>query len=460
MALFGLSAGASRKTGAAWRPGAPRATRVPRLELLEDRVVPSVSYTYTTFEPPYSGFGNALTTPEGINDLGQIVGNYQGTSSQFVPLQEGFVLSGGQYTFLNDPNAAPNFGLGGTFAYGINNFGDVVGNYYDSNIVGHGFLYSHGTYITLDDPNAGTAGLMQEDVPGQGTYPSAINDFRQIVGSYIDANNNYHGFVYSHGTFTTLDDPAAGGFLGTAPLGINDRGQIVGLYSDANDELHGFLYSNGQFSQIDDPGFTNTPFSFSGTALAAINNFGQIVGADTGINGAQQSFLYSGGQFTPFNDYNSDSGTAPIFNLYGINDFGAMVGGTVGTGANLNVGLLITPTFSCSGSGSSNAVARPVTQPFNGASLVAALTARDPGLPAGPFASTATVGGTRSDNVFGTSATATNTTAVSGAGQTSADATTNALVDHALSAGSLDSMAFALDGFALVAGHKSDAVLA
>jgi probable HAF family extracellular repeat protein len=60
----------------------------------------------------------------------------------------------------------------------------------------------------------------------------------QIVGRYSDANGS-HGFLYSNGTYTTLDDPLAAN--GTQAFGINDSGQIVGYYSDASFTEHGFL---------------------------------------------------------------------------------------------------------------------------------------------------------------------------------------------------------------------------
>src|SRR5262249_13894425 len=97
------------------------------------------------------------------------------------------------YTTINDPAA----GAGATLAAGFNDLGQVVGYAYYGG-ASHGFLYSNGTYTTLDDPSA-----------TGGTYASAINDSGQIVGSYSDATGG-HGFLYSNGTWITLDDPAAG----------------------------------------------------------------------------------------------------------------------------------------------------------------------------------------------------------------------------------------------------------
>ena len=82
------------------------------------------------------------------------------------------------------------------------------------------FLYdpTHGTYTTLDDPAATT-----------GTAAYGINVAGQIVGYYNNSTGT-HGFFYnpSGGTYTTLDDPLA--TSGTFAYGINDAGQIVGTY--------------------------------------------------------------------------------------------------------------------------------------------------------------------------------------------------------------------------------------
>ena len=46
------------------------------------------------------------------------------------------------------------------------------------------------------------------------------------------------GFLYSDGTYSTLDVP---GSIATEAIGINDLGQIVGYYTDAAGNEHGFL---------------------------------------------------------------------------------------------------------------------------------------------------------------------------------------------------------------------------
>jgi hypothetical protein len=48
----------------------------------------------------------------------------------------------------------------------------------------------------------------------------------------ISDSSGSHGFLYSGGTYTTIDDPL--GFGGTVVTGVNDAGQIAGLYYDSS----------------------------------------------------------------------------------------------------------------------------------------------------------------------------------------------------------------------------------
>lgn len=76
------------------------------------------------------------------------------------------------------------------------------------------------------------------DYPGAiGTYPYGINDSGQIVGCYSDGSGNVHGFLLAGGTYTSFDCPGA---IWTYPFGINTAGQIVGWYLDASGNRHAF----------------------------------------------------------------------------------------------------------------------------------------------------------------------------------------------------------------------------
>src|SRR5204863_7137588 len=124
-------------------------------------------------------------------------------------------------------------------ANGINDSGQIVGFYTTGDLItggrGHGFLYSGGIYTTLDDPLA-----------TGGTFATGINNAGEVVGYYFDYGDpKTHGFLYSDGIYTTLDDPSAtvGSAFGsgsTVANGIDDAGDIVGYYTDSTGLNHGF----------------------------------------------------------------------------------------------------------------------------------------------------------------------------------------------------------------------------
>ena len=298
--------------------------------------------SYTTLD-----VGTESPYVTGINNAGQIVGDYAGSSGGL----HGFLATpptATTYTFstLNAPS-----GTGGTQAFGINDAGQIVGDYADSSGTEHGFLYSGGnfTYSTLDDPSAtnGTAASWHQRLWARSSgstltaaarstaslysgghlhsrstirrapmapRPIGINDAGQIVGFYYDSSVTAHGFLYSGGNYTTLDDPS--GTKGTIARGINDAGQIVGYYFDSSGTTHGFLYSGGTYTTLDDP------LGTEGTLAYGINDAGQIVGDYTDSSGTEHGFLYSGGTYTTLDDPLGTKGTI----ARGINDAGQIVG--------------------------------------------------------------------------------------------------------------------------------------
>src|SRR6476619_813377 len=89
-----------------------------------------------------------------------------------------------------------------------------------------GFLDVNGTFSTINVPGARL------------TWAYGINDSGQIVGRFDD-NIGGHGFLYAGGTFSTINVP---GSVFTVATGINNAGQIVGWFYDRDVNPHGFLY--------------------------------------------------------------------------------------------------------------------------------------------------------------------------------------------------------------------------
>ena len=273
----------------------------------------NVNVTFSTSANTYTTIGGSLGVYDftnGINNNGEIVGSYATTVNG---QNNGFLYSNGTYTDIDNPLGAPL----GTLS-NINDSGEIVGYYSPGNVLVNGlfseFLYSNGTYTTISDPLAYKTGSSSDATY---TIAYAINDSGAIVGYYEDADNatHDHGFLYSNGTYTTIDDALGASNGGTEATGINDSGAIIGSYQGSDNQEHGFLYSNGTYTTLNDP------LADDGTELQGINNAGQIFGNYIGSNDVNPGFLYSNGIYTTIND---PLGTAIV--LAGMNDSGEIVG--------------------------------------------------------------------------------------------------------------------------------------
>ena len=233
----------------------------------------------TILEVPGADFTEAF----GINNAGQVVGDYQINSGS---PHVGFLYSGGVYTTINVPGSSL------TIPWSINNAGQIAG-YYDSAGNGYGFIYSGGNFTTLS-----------VIPPPSITWGYGVNDAGQVVGAY-GTTSGHQGFLYS-GNYTTLSVPGADF---TVALGINNAGQVTGYFNvNNNSNPQGFLYSGGAYDILNAPGATYTYPS-------GINNIGNIVG-DTNLG----PFLYSGGHYKIF------AGNGTNTEAFGVNDADQIVG--------------------------------------------------------------------------------------------------------------------------------------
>ena len=108
----------------------------------------------------------------------------------------------------------------------------------------HAFLYTYpaGTWKDLGN------------LPGTGvavdSFAYGINDKGQIVGKGYTSTGLTRAFLYSGSTMTNLGTLPGGTY--SYATGINDKGQIVGKEAlTAATRMHAFLYSGGK---MDGPG--------------------------------------------------------------------------------------------------------------------------------------------------------------------------------------------------------------
>jgi hypothetical protein len=123
-----------------------------------------------------------LFSPTGINDKGQISGNYLKT---FTDTYHGFLLDGKKLTSVDFPNAT------NTVLYNMNDKGEIAGVWEDDHQKDHGGVYASAmaTYYTTDVPDA------------DGTTVQGIDDQESLSGYYFGSSGVAVGFV-AHGSLT------------------------------------------------------------------------------------------------------------------------------------------------------------------------------------------------------------------------------------------------------------------
>src|ERR1700686_2911915 len=150
----------------------------------------------------------------GINDHGDINGNFADSQGS-----HGFLLKGGKYTTLDVP------GSQGTLGGGINNAGLMTEVWLDSSFNSESSLYNGKTYKTIN-------------VPGEpDSDAAAIDNLGDIVYSWEGSGDTYGGALRHSRKFYKFHVPKGDRTFG---YGINDHKVIVGAYTDNNGILSGF----------------------------------------------------------------------------------------------------------------------------------------------------------------------------------------------------------------------------
>jgi len=170
---------------------------------------------FSNIDFPGAVFNSAI----GINNRGEVAGLFLKERQVF-----GYIFADGAFTLLD--HSPSKFGrLKLTQAVGISNRGEVVGSFFDPDTM-RGFTFFRGVFTDFD-------------VPGQGdTFPLGMNDIGDNVGTYTDTDFVIRGYAENGGSFGTVEFP---GSSSTLPLGINAPGRIVGVYTDDTGAFHSFL---------------------------------------------------------------------------------------------------------------------------------------------------------------------------------------------------------------------------
>jgi hypothetical protein len=247
----------------------------------------------TTFD--YPGVGNS-TLPQKINERGDVVGVFidsNAVTRAFVRFSDGS---------FSDPIVDPNDTVGFTEGRGINNSRTVDGDYIGGDNELHSFFLSNGTFTQYDVPGALETNLL------------SINDAGDFTGGFDpDGSGVFQAFVSVGGTLTSFSVPGA---ASTFAYETNNSNQLtVGYYIDGV-ILHGYYRdSSGTLHfPIDPPGSTTT-------VLFGLNDRNWVVGRYASAGATHGLFFIPPNQFATF-DYPGSTFTS----LNGINDKGVICG--------------------------------------------------------------------------------------------------------------------------------------
>jgi hypothetical protein len=174
-------------------------------------------------------------------------------------------------------------GATGTQGYGVNDRGTVIGVYADAEGVTHAFERIKGVYKNIDLPN------------GFATTPLSVNNSNQIVGEFQPtAEVIGYGFVLNpDGSFTlhtAPDTPEQSTFF----ISINNRKEVLGAWFDAEGAEHNFLRKQAKYKPVALP----DSFGANITSAQTINDFNDIVGYyvdDSGFAKGWTAFSKNGG---------------------------------------------------------------------------------------------------------------------------------------------------------------------
>ncbi len=177
--------------------------------------------------------GGAESLATDVNDSGEVVGGAQVAGGNMRP----FTWTDGTMTNLGT--------LGGENrsivhrAHGINSSGEIVGLSYTAGDAKRAFLYlpvdAYGLSAGMNDLGVLTG--------GSASWAFAINDDGEVVGTSDVTGGAYHAFIWANGTMSDLNDliDTSSAWVLTRATDINDDGEIVGWGTNPCSDVHAFV---------------------------------------------------------------------------------------------------------------------------------------------------------------------------------------------------------------------------
>ena len=270
---------------------------------------PIADYIFETIEVPGVDFLEVAAS----NDFGDYAGN---TRSPDGEKTVGFTLIDGVFTTYDFPGSL------NTYFYAFDNAGKAAGHYKDIDGRYHGVILEGGELQQYDFPGAAEThiyGLSDEtgalsgnivDAAGVShafsgdliiTFPGAVNTYGDfvnaagaVVGSYVDTDGMFHGFIrHPDGSFTTIDLPKMPNLAFLFVNTITDLG-VIGFRAKAiNDILRSYiLLPDGTLYEVQLPGSVST-------IVRNVNQDGSIIGYYDLADGRRLGFV---GRPTPHPD--------------------------------------------------------------------------------------------------------------------------------------------------------------
>ena len=224
-----------------------------------------------------SGFSSA----HGINDAGQIVGQYGHNQA--------FSYSGGTFSDIGPTRST---------ATAINNAGQIIGTQQIGVWESNGFIYANGALTTLTPANA------------TGSLALALNNNGQIAG-VVRGNFGASAVIFENGGVTDLSAsmPTAE-YAESRAVDINDNGQALitrRTWFDVSERS--YFYDNGVATDLGQ-------LTDSRIYATALNNAGLVIGT----TGAREGFVWQNGVMYDLNKLVSGLGDWDIQEALAINE--------------------------------------------------------------------------------------------------------------------------------------------